>query len=264
MTTEEVTMTGTSVSAEVEAADAGSEGNITSSDLLTVIESTLTDASITVTNSENTSGGTAVTQDDEYREIIKNLILALAGATEAAVKAAALAVPGIALAELTTEQRTVIDYDIGGEEILSGASFFKIPYPVLYIADANGNSSASLIASVESALVGVKAAGVKIVVLGASPVSFNWTASLTLDAGGPNYAVLASDLSMIEAEMENYINSLLDIGEGFNRATANTYILSVFGPSGTGDLTTFSTSVPSGNVSIDSDEKLIADTISIV
>lgn len=263
-TTEAVTMTGTTISANIEAMDAGRIGNITNTGRITVIESTLADASITVTNSANTAGGTNAPTDDEYRVIIKNLIVALAGATEAAVKGSALAVAGVSLVTLTTEEKIVIEYDIATEAIKVGATFFRIPYPVIYIADAEGNSSEALIQAVRNAIAFTKAAGVRIIVKGAVPVNFNWTASLTLNASGPNFTELSSDLSKIVDSMTEYVNSFLGIGQGFNKADANAYILSIWGAAGTNDLTSFSSSVPSGNVSIAANEKLIANTIQIV
>lgn len=262
-TTESGTMTGTSLDLNIEAIDSGIEGNVSASKIV-VIESTLSDPTVTVNNDDPTAGGTNELQDPDYREFIKNKIVSLAGATEAAVKGAALAVSGVASVELTTEERAVIDYDIGNDEILAGATFFRIPYPIMYIADADGNSSAALIQSVKDAIFSVKAAGVQIDVKGAVAVSFNWTASLTLDAGGPNYAELSTDLTKIIDTMTEYVNTVLGIGDSFNKADANAYVLSVWGSGGTGDITAFSTSVPSGNVSVDADEKLIANTITIV
>lgn len=263
-TTEEVTMTGTSISANIEAVDAGIIGNITSSGKITVLESTLTDTSITVTNSLNTAGGIDEEKDPEYRETIRNLIISLAGATDAAVKGAALAVSGVSLVELTTDERIVIDYDIAQDQIAANSTYFRIPYPVMYIADSSGNSSEALLQEVRDSILPIKAAGVQIEVRGAVPVSFDWTASLTLNAGGPNYTELSSDLSKIENSMNDYINSSLSIGEGFNRADANEYILSIWGVGGTNDITSFSTSIPSGNVSVQANEKLIANNIQIV
>lgn len=263
-TTEAVTMTGTSITANIEAVNPGVSGNITSTNKIVVIETTLSDATVVVTNSLNTAGGTDEPDDVTYREIIKNLIISLAGATEAAVKGAALSVSGVALAELTTLERVVIDYDIGTDDILMGAQYFRIPYPVIYIADASGNSSDALIQAVKDRIFFVKAAGVQIEVRGAVPIAFNWTASLTLNAGGPNYAELSNDLAKIVETMTEYVNSVIGIGEGFNKAEANSYVLSVWGASGTNDLTSFSSSVPSGNVSVSANEKLIANVIQIV
>ena len=263
-TTESGTMTGLTLSLAIKAVNPGIIGNITSNDKIIVIETTLTDPTVVVTNSSSTAGGEDAPDDDQYREIIKNKIVALAGATEAAVQGAALAVAGVDFAKLTTLERVVIDYDIANDQILPGSTFFRIPYPILYIADANGNSSQSLIDAVEAALVFVKACGVRIDVRGAVPVNFDWTASVTLNAGGPNYSVLQSDLSMILDSMTEYINTVLDIGEGFVKANANSYIMGIWGPSGTNDISAFSSSVPSGNVSIAANEKLIANNIGIV
>lgn len=263
-TTEEGTMTGLSLTLDIEAVDEGTDGNITSAGKIVVIESTLSDPSIVVTNSANTAGGTNQPLDPEYRDIIQNKIIALAGATEAAVKGAALAVSGVALAVLTTVERVVIDYDIGGAQIEPGATYFRIPYPVMYIADSSGNSSAALIQSVKDAIVNTRGAGIRVDVQGAVAVLFDWTASVTLNAGGPNFAELSNDLSPIIETMTEYVNSVLDIGQGFNKADANAYVLSVWGSAGTNDLTTFSSSVPSGNVSVQANEKLIADDIQIV
>jgi len=263
VTTEAVTLTGLTVSAQIEAIDGGTNGNAGIA-RITVLESTLSDPSILVSNAAAMAGGTNAPEDAEYRDIIKSLIQALAGATEAAIRGAALATPGVSMAAPITIERVVIDYDIGGDEILSGASYFRIPYVTLYIADANGNSSQALIDAVKARLVGVKAAGVNIEVRGAVAIPLNWTASITLNAGGPNYAELQSDVSKIIETMNEYVNKVLSIGEGFNKIQANNYVLSIWGPAGTNDLTNFSSSIPAGNVAVAANEKLIAGAVSIV
>jgi len=249
--------------APISSSIAGTQGNVTPGKLI-VLESTLTDPSITVSNAAAMAGGANAPDDATYRIFIRNKILSLAGATEAAVKGAILAVSGVSFAELVTRERVVIDYDIALDQIQSGAIFFRIPYPVAYIADALGNSSQDLIDAVKSALIPVKAAGVRIEVLGAVPVTINWTASLTLNVSGPNFAVLSSDLSQIIDSMTDYITTQLPIGGDFVRATANDYILSIWGPAGTNDLTSFSTSVPSGNVSVAANEKPVSGTIQVI
>jgi len=261
-TNAEVTLSNLEVSANITCLEAGVKGNV-NEDNITVLETALTDASITVNNDADMAGGKERLTDAEYREFLRAKILSLAGATEAAIVGAALSVAGVAFAKPTTIERVVIDYDIGNEEILSGATFFRIPYPVLYIADADGNSSPGLIESVRQAILLVRALGVKIDIQGAVAVPFNWTGSLTLNGSGPNYAELSTDLSKIIDSMKFYIDSELGIGASFNRTSANAYIMSIWGPSGTNDLTSFSTSIPSGNVSIASNEKLISGTVEI-
>jgi len=258
-----ITLTGLTISVNITAMVAGVSGNVNATNI-NVIETALTDASVTVNNSADMAGGKEKLTDEEYREFLKAKILALAGATEAAIIGAALSVAGVEFAKAITLERVVIDYDIANDQILPGATFFRIPYPVLYIADASGNSSPALIEAVRQAILLVRAAGVKIEVRGAVSSDLDWTASLTLNGSGPNYAELSTDLTKIKESMSAYINEELAVGQGFNRASANTFILSVWGPSGTGDLTAFSTSVPSGNVSIAANEKLIAGTMDIV
>lgn len=263
LTTEAVTLTGLSIDADIEASVAGVKGNLLPSTLI-VLETTLTDPSITVNNLLAMAGGTNEQDDAEYRETIKSLIQALAGATKQAIEGAVLALPSVGFVTLITEEKAVIEYDIGGEEILAGSKFFRIPYPIVYVADENGNSSPSLVADVLEAIIPIKACGVNIDVQGASAIALNWSATLVLNAGGPNYAELQNDLQPIKDSMIEYINTKLSIGEGFSRSSANQFILSVWGPSGTGDLTSFSTSTPAGDVSVNSSEKLIAGTMDLL
>jgi len=64
--------------------------------------------------------------------------------------------------------------------------------------------------------------------------------------------------------MREYVNEVLSIGQGFDKVAAKQYILSIWGSAGTNDLVNFSSSVPSGNVSVASNVKLIADNIEII
>jgi hypothetical protein len=262
-TTEEVTLTGLTINADVKAIEAGIISNV-QANKVTVIESALTDTSITVNNANPMAGGEEALTDAEYREWLKEKILSLAGATEAAIRGAAMAVAGVEKVSLITIERTVIDYDISNDEILAGATYFRIPYPILYIADANGNSSQALIDAVKEAILPVRACGVTIDVRGANPISINWKASLALNPSGPNYTEFQDDLTKVIDTMTDYINNKLLIGSSFDRIIANNYILSIWGTSGTNDIIDFNTSVPSGNVSVQSNEKLIAGTVEIV
>lgn len=261
VTTESVLMTGLTIDANVEAVDEGSDGNVDAAKIL-VIETTLTDSSVTVNNSAKMAGGIDEEDDAEYRETIRNKIQSLAGAIKEAIEGAVLSVSGVSIVSLIERERVVIDYNVGSDEIESGAVFFRIPYPVAYIADSNGNSSQSLIDEVTAALEPVRACGVQIEVLGAIAVNLDWNASLTLNAGGPNFATLQSDISMITDSMKEYLTSL-EIGEDFIKTAANEYILSIWGPDGTNDLVAFNTNSPVANTSIDDNQKIIAGTMSI-
>lgn len=259
-TESDVTLTGLTIQASLTAVVAGIEGNVLSNQI-TVIESALTDPSVTVTNPLAFTGGEAVATDAEYREFIRLKIETLRGATKAAIEAAALNVPGIETATAIESLQTVIEWDIGGS--MTVGDYFTIPRAKLYIADVNGTASQPLIDAVILAVLAVRAFGVRIDVYAATPLPVDWTASIVLNPGGPNFAALSVDPTPIVTTMEQYIRDL-PIGTGFDRGLAKLAIMAIWGPSGTNDLTDFNTSVPSGNISATATQKLLPDDVVIV
>lgn len=255
----DVALTNLTVNASVTALEAGEEGNVEAA-TVTVLESTLLDSSIGVSNAAAFSGGAAEQDDSTYRETIRNLITSIRGATLAAIEAKAETVSGVELATAIETTKAVIEYDIATDTHIG--TFFRIPYVSLYIADANGTANNALLDSVRAAVDTVRAAGVQVNVLAATALPLNWTASMTLNPTGPNYAELSSDPQMILDAMEQYINEL-PIGTDFVRATANAAILAVWGPAGTDDLTAFTTSTPVGDVTASAAQKIIAGTLDI-
>lgn len=255
-----VTLTGLSIQASVTAVEAGTDGNV-NPNTVTVIESSLTDPSVVVTNPLAFSGGEAEDTDAEYREFIRRKIETLRGATKAAIEAAALNVSGIETATAIESLQFVIEWDVGGS--ITIGDYFTIPRVRLYVADVNGVASNALIDAVEEAIFSVRACGVRIDVIGATALSVNWAAAITLNPGGPNYAVLASDPTQIVETMEQYLRDL-PIGTGFDKGLAKLAIMAIWGPSGTNDLTDFVTSVPVGNVSATATQKVIPGTVEIV
>lgn len=260
-TTEDLLIDGLTAIVSVVAQVAGIEGNVDIGKVI-VIDTPLSDTSITVSNTEKFAGGENEEDDANYRETIRNLIQSLAGATKSAVEGTALSVAGVSIVTLQEIERIVIDYDIAMTAPVVGASYFRIPYPVIYVADENGSSSQALIQSVIDSLEFVRACGVKIEVRGATAFSLSWDGSFSLNAGGPNFGVLQSDFSIITDSMSDYINEI-NIGNSFIRTNANDYIMSIYGPSGTNDLTSFNTNFPVSNVSVQPTEKLISGTMSI-
>ncbi len=256
----EVTMTGLSINASVEADEAGPKGNVAAS-TINIIESTLTDPTVVVNNSLGTSGGEAEQNDATYRDTIKKLIVGLTGATLAAIEAKAEAVPGVEIATAREELITVIEWNPATETEIG--EDFKIARVKVFIADANGTANGALIANVEAAIETVRAAGVKVQVVGATPVVLDWKASITLNPSGPNFAELSVDASMIEDSMRDYIENFA-IGEDFDRFAARMAILAIWGPDGSDDLTDFQTLTPTGNVEADDNEKFVVGTIQIV
>ena len=225
---------------------------------LTVIETTLFDSSITVTNELAAAGGEEPEDDATYRETIRSLINSLAKAVKTAIEGKLEAVPGIVYVTLVEIKKAVKEWDIGGSTTIG--DYFLIPYPVAYISDVNGNFSQALIDAAKEAVIDVQAAGVNVVIKGGTKSELDWDASLILDSGGPNYAEFQNDVTKILETMEAYINQVLDVGDGFVRDDADEYILGIWGPSGTGDLTAigFKTNSPVADIAGATGVKLIA------
>lgn len=261
----QVVMTGLSINATVNAVDGGEgvKGNVDAGEV-SVIESTLTDPTVVVTNAAAFSGGEEEQDDATYLQTIRNLIETIRGATKAAIEAVAKTVPGIETATLIEILMAVIEYDIATDDIAAGATFFRIPFTTLYVADANGTADAALVQNVKDAIFPVRAAGVFIEVKGATPLAVDWTAALIFNPGGPNFAELSSDPQKIIDTMVEYLNEL-PIGTGFSRAAADAAMLAIWGPAGTNDLTSsgFQTVSPTGDIAASAVTKLIAGAVGI-
>lgn len=258
--TEAVIMTGLTIDAEIKASVGGISGNVNIGKI-TVIETALTDSSITVSNAVKLAGGSNEQTDAEYRETIRSLIEALAGATEKAIKGAVLALGNISFASALTIIMPVKEWDIGGDAPIG--DFFRIPFVEVYVADSDGNSSQSLINEAIEAVFPVRAAGVLINIKGGTSSLVDWDASITLNPAGPNFAVLSADPQMILDSMKNYINEDIDINNGFDKIDATEHIKAIWGSAGTNDLTSFTTNTPSGNIAGVTGTKLMAGTMSI-
>lgn len=261
LTTADVTMTGTSINAQVLCDTAGSAGDVAAS-AITSIQTTLTDPTVTVTNAAAMSGGADELNDAQYRGFILNKLKGLKGATLLALQAIAATVPGVQTVTALEQFFTAIQYNIGTGLPVPGAVYFQFPYAFIYIADVNGSASNTLVAAVQASIDAVRAAGTKVQVVGAQPVSQNWTLSVTLNAGGPNFATFQSDKTQLIQSMANYV-AALPIGTGFNRAAAVNAFLALWGPAGTNDVTAATTTTPIGDVSITATQKLIPGTMAI-
>ncbi len=251
---------GLSVSVGITAVLEGAKGSAAPG-AINVIETSFTDTTITVSNIGNSTGANA--QDDAtYRQTILNLIQSLSKATTAAIRATALTVTGVVTATPSTTVMTAIQYNPITHATVG--NYFFIPKAVLYIADATGTASPALIAAVTEALKPIQAAGVSILVQAATAQEVNWTVSYVLNPSGPNYSVLSNDSSMIVTAMTNYLRNLA-VGTDFVRATAMAAVLAIWGPAGSNDLVSMTTSVPSGDVAADTaSTKLIPGTMSVV
>lgn len=254
-----VTLSGLSINASVRAIVAGVAGNVQAGQV-TQIETALSDPSVVVTNSDVFSQGTETQTDAEYRQYARELLKTLGGGSIEAIVAAAKTVPGVVFATGIEFVRFVKEWDVAEDEGIG--DYFRIVFPVLFIGDANGEASDSLKAAVEEAIEEVRAAGVKVIIRGITPITLNWTLEVTLDSGGPNFTALSEDMQPVLDTMLEYLQSL-GAGEDFIKATAEAYIMSRWGPSGTEDVTAVSTTVPAGNVSVEADEQIIPGTLEI-
>lgn len=256
-----ITMTGTSINASIEAVD-GEEGtrNNAEPNTITVIETTLTDPSIVVTNTLAISGGEPEEDDATYRETIFNLIQTLSGATKAAVEAALATVSGIEKATATEFAQNVIEWDDDLVAPVPGAVSFIIPRVKCFIADANGTANPALIALAQDKILTVRALGVRVDIYGATALSLNWTAALTLNPSGPNYTEFLTDTSKIVQGMTEYLQNLA-IGADFVKNLADFALMQEWGPSGTNDLVSFITTIPVADIGTAENQRLIPGTI---
>ncbi len=252
-----VNLVGLSINASVRAVIAGVAGN-SALNTVTTIETSLTDSTVVVTNAATFTGGEEADTDAEYREFIRNKIEALRGATLAAIEAAATNVAGVETATGIEDLQPVKEWDIGGN--IPVGDYFRIPRVRLFIADANGTASQPLIDAVKAAIESVRAAGVLVNVVGATALLVDWTISLTLNPGGPNFALLSIDTTLVEDSMAQYIRDL-PVGTGFDRGLAQLAIMAIWGPAGTNDLTGITYVVPTGNIAATATQKLIPDTM---
>jgi hypothetical protein len=249
-----------SINASVKNAVAGILGNVNAG-AINSIESALTDPTIIVVNAAATAGGAASLSDSAYREFIRNKLETLKGGTIPGIEGLAKTIAGVEIATVIEDEIAVKAWNIATNTPIE--PLFRIPRTTLYIADANGSASGALVSQVLSSLDFIRAAGVQIFVLGATPLPVNWTASITLNPAGPNFSVLENDPKLILDTMTAYLNSL-PIGTGFVRRIARLTILSIWGPDGTNDITDFVNKTPVGDVAVTSIEKLKPGTIGIV
>jgi len=256
-----VVITGLSINASVEAIESGIAGNV-DAEKITAIETTLTDPSITVRNDEAMSGGAEEQDDARYRQTIRDKLVLTRGAVKASIEAAARTVAGVERATAIEAEMPVIQYDVASGVPANGAAYFLIPFVSLYIADANGSANPALIELVQTEVDKVRAFGARIEVVGASPLELNWSAEITFNPSGPNFATLSSNPQAILDSMSEYLNGLA-VGVDFVKANANSAILAIWGQEGTGDISSFSTVSPVGNVSVGAGQKLVAGTMVI-
>lgn len=169
VTTADATFGATSVgpvTVEARAVNAGIGGNVPAGAINAFVTQPF-DPSITVTNPSFASGGAATENDASLRARARLFFLSARRGTLGAIEFGALTVDGVVQA--TAEE------EVDGDDALTGRVF-------LYIADANGQANASLVAEVTLAVRAYRSAGLPVGVVGATPVFVPIQLALAFDA----------------------------------------------------------------------------------
>jgi uncharacterized phage protein gp47/JayE len=147
------------------------------------------DTSITCNNTITTSGGADPEDDPTYRARIRGFWLSARRGILAAIVQGALTVPGVASAY-------AYEY--------IGSTGQPVRLVALSIADITGVANAQLAASVQTALLDYRAAGIQVVVSPSLPLITTVTLTLTFQAGVDTITIAGQ----VQAAVVNYINDL--------------------------------------------------------
>ncbi|MCP3670711.1 MAG: hypothetical protein GY814_09820 [Gammaproteobacteria bacterium] len=184
------------VTAEIE----GIGGNVLS-DTVTRVVDNLFDSSITATNPSVMVGGSESETDAELRERVREFPATLSKGTLASLEYGAKQVPSV--------KNTTAVEELGG-----GVT--------VYVADASGNASASMVAAVVEELINWRCAGTVITVEAGVPLLHDVEYTLTVRTG-TNVLALTP---IIAASIEGLMNSL-KIGETLYLSAIQTAIRNV-------------------------------------
>ena len=228
------------------------------------IDSDLPDT-FTVTNTLAASGAKDTETDAEYRETIKRLLSALAGATKEALRATLLAIPGITQAVVLEHNRTVIDYDIasGAIKMQDGENlpFFRLNVPVAYVAGTGGTLSDEIVREAQAEIDAVRACGVSVSVISAVPFPIPVAGSIVRNVESSfNDAQI---LQQVANTIQEYLNQVLEIGQDLVVTELISYVNNTWGTGGTQDITSFTVSSPAVTQSASEGQKIISSTVTL-
>lgn len=156
-----------SIAARATCTATGAAGNVAASTVTTIVSDIPDDTAgdLTLSNAERFVGGADEEGDDAYRARAQAYPSTLGLGTAAALRTAAIAVPGIAYATVRDDATPGIAH--------------------VYVADADGNSNSAQVADAQTAVDAVRAAGVLVTVEGASreTVAVDLTVYVTTGTG---------------------------------------------------------------------------------
>jgi uncharacterized phage protein gp47/JayE len=217
-----------------QAAAEGINYNINSGEVLEITSQL--DAIDSVTNTTTFSGGKDIETDDEFRQRIKLYIQTLSKGTKAALRSAALNVPGVKFVNV----------------VESGTNDGIV---TVYIDDGSGQASSELIAQVVEAIDLVRAAGIIVNTYAVSLVEIDLIMVIVLQSGYTFAAVESS----IKTVVREYIDSLT-VGESviYSKVYGNIILVD-----GVADLTSLTLNTGTANITINEDEVAKTGTITI-
>ena len=247
-TVEDVFLINTEIKAKIESVTSGSNTNVLANTIKQIV-SNLPDESIECDNENPTILGMDQYNDDEFRKYVRAEIAALKYYTNTSIVEKIKELPVI---ERVTERSAAKRV----QETSTGKKY-NIVVTTLYVCDADGNYSQTMLDVANLIVRRHKAEGTNIFVEGAEAFKFNWKANIKLNPEGRNFNILSQDLSMIKDDMKLYADRL-DIGEDFITSNADFYMLQKWGPSGTNDLVDFSTKAPAADIV--TNDKQVFDT----
>jgi uncharacterized phage protein gp47/JayE len=154
----------------------GRDTNVAAGTITRLID-TLFDTTITCTNAAVAGGGNDEETDAELRSRTKLYLQSLRRGTLASLETGALQVPTVRMARAVEDPDTFL--------------------VILYVSDADGNSTPEMISDVETEIVNWKAAGTSLTVTGGTqvPVDFN----ITIDSYRDGFDVAANAPTIEEA-----------------------------------------------------------------
>ena len=182
-TDEAVYMAADTVDALATCTATGATGNVAADTITTIVDTVPGDATATVTNADRFVGGAAEETDAAFRDRIRRYFTTLRRGTVSALETGALGVAGVAYVAVDESYAAPED---GG-------------YVAVYVADGDGRSNDALSDAVASELESWRAAGIRVVVTGATREEIDLALVLYVRAGSDLATLVANARAAILA-----------------------------------------------------------------
>ena len=161
----------------------GATGNVAADTITTIVDTVPGDATATVTNADRFVGGAAEETDAAFRDRIRRYFTTLRRGTVSALETGALGVAGVAYVAVDESYAAPED---GG-------------YVAVYVADGDGRSNDALSDAVAAELEAWRAAGIRVVVTGATREEIDLAVVLYVRAGSDLATLVANARAAILA-----------------------------------------------------------------